>query len=297
MSLFNWFKRKLAAAPQRPTFLSAPVRPEAVVLRPPATAPESLRYRSERMERREQLYSVVRDAMVRAGILSASYKFKVLALDQRGHQFLVMMDLAREYGSETARISRIEGVIAQSARTRHAIAVKAVYWRINDQIPSKAVPGEEALQGIAAPMPVPLAPSTSAPAALPAVAVAPMPSRSAVPAAPVDPVPAAAAVTATTSMAEPPKVSRPKLAPAPPDRLVAPRFDPIEAQEVAAFRKALAGAAARAPAASAANGVAVHSGPRHGSFAESEFPETQLPDDYEPRTRSSDLSTTQYGDL
>ena len=301
MSLFNWFKRKLAAAPQRPTFLSAPVRPETAVLRPPAPVPESLRHRSERMERREQLYSVVRDAMVRAGILSASYKFKVLALDQRGHQFLVMMDLAREYGSETARLSSIEGVIAQSARTRHAIAVKAVYWRINDQIPSTAAPGEQALQGIAAPMPVPLAPSTSAPAALPAVAVAPMPFRSAVPAAPVARVPAAATATAvattTTGKAQPPKVSRPNPAPAPPDRLVAPRFDPIEAQEVAAFRKALAGAAARAPAASAANGVAVHSGPRHGSFAESEFPETQLPDDYEPRTRSSDLSTTQYGDL
>src|SRR5574343_431788 len=50
------------------------------------------------------LYTVVRDAMVRAGVLSASYKFKVLSLDQRGRQFLVMMDLAREYGGETARL-------------------------------------------------------------------------------------------------------------------------------------------------------------------------------------------------
>ena len=111
MSLFNWFKRKPAAAPQRSTS-------------PPATAPEAL------------------------------------------------------------SLSKIEGVIAQSARTRHAIAVKAVYWRINDQIPSIAVPGDGALQGIAALMPVPLASSASAPAALPAVAVAPIPSRSAVPAAP-----------------------------------------------------------------------------------------------------------------
>src|SRR5690606_40326900 len=42
----------------------------------------------ERMQRREQLYAVVRDVMVRAGVLSAGYKFKVLSLDPRGAQFL-----------------------------------------------------------------------------------------------------------------------------------------------------------------------------------------------------------------
>ena len=33
-------------------------------------------------------------------------KFKVLSLDQRGRQFLVMMDLARRYGGETVRLER-----------------------------------------------------------------------------------------------------------------------------------------------------------------------------------------------
>jgi hypothetical protein len=46
------------------------------------------------MERREMLYAVVREAMVRAGVLSSTYKFKVLSLDPRGRQFMVMVDLA-----------------------------------------------------------------------------------------------------------------------------------------------------------------------------------------------------------
>jgi len=40
--------------------------------------------KSERLERRELVYEVVRDAMLRAGVLAASYKFKVLSLDARG---------------------------------------------------------------------------------------------------------------------------------------------------------------------------------------------------------------------
>jgi hypothetical protein len=58
--------------------------------------------KGERMARRELLYTVVREAMMRAGVLSASYKFKVLSLDGRGRQFLVMVDLARANGAETS---------------------------------------------------------------------------------------------------------------------------------------------------------------------------------------------------
>ena len=285
MSLFNWFKRKPTAPLQQPPQPLASLRPEASAApRPAGTAPEvSLRHRNERMERREQLYAVVRDAMVRAGVLSASYKFKVLALDQRGHQFLVMMDLAREHGSESARLSSIENVITQGARTRHAIAVTAVYWRINDQISSAAPVAGAALQA---------PPPTLAP--LPAAAVA-----ATLPAGNVTPAPAPATAPVFEPAPAPVKAPAPVPSPAaaPADRLVAPRFDPIVAEEVAAFRQALAGAHAGTPAAPPVLGVAVHSGARRTSFAESEFPDTQLPEEYEPRTRNSDLSNTQYGDL
>src|SRR5260370_42112197 len=58
--------------------------------------------RSERSERREQLYGVGRDVMGRAGVLSASYKFKGLSVDNVGPRFLGMMDPAPAYGRETS---------------------------------------------------------------------------------------------------------------------------------------------------------------------------------------------------
>src|SRR6188768_2986436 len=90
--------------------------------------------KQERLERRELLYAVVREAMVRAGVLSSSYKFKVLSLDQRGRQFLVMVDLAQGAASETRRLAEIEAMVAQSAKARYDILVSAVYWRANEHV-------------------------------------------------------------------------------------------------------------------------------------------------------------------
>ena len=90
--------------------------------------------KGERLERRELLYAVVREAMVRAGVLSSSYKFKVLSLDQRGRQFLVMVDLAQGAASDTHRLAEIEAMVAQSAKARYDILVSAVYWRANEHV-------------------------------------------------------------------------------------------------------------------------------------------------------------------
>lgn len=90
--------------------------------------------RAERVERREQLYAVLRDAMTRAGVLSASYKFKVLSLDSRGGNYLVMIDLSSLASVDAPRMAEIESVIAQSAKSRHEILVAAVYWRLSDHV-------------------------------------------------------------------------------------------------------------------------------------------------------------------
>jgi hypothetical protein len=85
------------------------------------------------LERRELLYSVVRESMARVGILSSSYKYKVLSLDPRGRQYMIMMDLPSEMATEVTRLAEIEAVVTQNARSRHDIIVTAVYWRINSQ--------------------------------------------------------------------------------------------------------------------------------------------------------------------
>ena len=317
MSLFSWFSRKPAPPKAKPrsagaepsgllnadaTVPLAPGRPGQPLLQP--VPPEHAANRkNERMERRELLYTVVRDAMVRAGVLSASYKFKVLSLDQRGRQFLVMMDLAREYGGETARLSEIEALIAQTAKTRYDILVTAVYWRINDRVavglPQKGitptpVPSAAAPQGVVRkPVPAPV-PAASAPVAAPASSLL-FPAE---PAARFPTTPTALGRTPSGTTAPAPLLPASNTGPAPLAPASGPaRFEPIEADEVAAFKRALADAAGRAPvapAAAARPGVAVRSGPLLPPSHSTDFADTEMPGS---DGQSTALSTTQYGEL
>ena len=284
MSLFSWFSRKpLPYKPRLPIEPSGLLNADATVPLAPGRkpAPEpvpvdpAVNRKNERMERRELLYTVVRDAMVRAGVLLASYKFKVLSLDQRGRQFLVMIDLAREFGGETARLSEIEALIAQTAKARYDILVTAVYWRINDHV-AVGLP-----QKGSAPVGASLQPPARAAHAVPAVPGRAAQASVARPAVSPAPVPQAA-----------PPV---RLAEAAPVRS-ASHFDPIEADEVAAFKRALSDAAsARAiPTAAVKPGVSVQSGPLLPPSRSTEFEDTVMPTSDKG---SPDLSGTQYGEL
>lgn len=129
MSIFNWFTASTRAKPaQMPPVESS--QPSSV----PAQSARHSSRKAERHARRELLHQVVRECMVRVGVLSSAYKFKVLALDQRGRQFLVMLDLAAQYGGDASSLAEIEALIAQTAKSRFSIIVAAVYWRINEQI-------------------------------------------------------------------------------------------------------------------------------------------------------------------
>lgn len=158
--------------------------------------------KQERLERREVLYAVVREAMVRAGVLSSNYKFKVLSLDQRGRQFLVMVDLAQGAASETRRLAEIEAMIAQSAKARYDILVSAVYWRANEHV-AIGDPAHFTAQKPMISQPVPLEPGAR-------------------------PAPVAADVSRPAELRE-----------APPELPMRPRLDPLQADEVAAFKRAL----------------------------------------------------------
>lgn len=93
--------------------------------------------RGRRILRREQLFSVVRESLIRAGVLSTSYQFKVLALDSSGDGFLVLLDLSLPADvMPDEYLLEIERWIQTSARSRHSMTVQAVYWRreaVHDQ--------------------------------------------------------------------------------------------------------------------------------------------------------------------
>jgi len=239
VSLFHWLfpKSRSAALPNEDALNLAhqsatppPVLDQQSLLLQ-AAVQENTRNRC--VTRREALYGVVRDVMMRAGVLSGRYKFKVLALDQNGIKFLVMVDVAPEYTNNTVRLSDIEGQIAQEAHLRCRILVTAVYWRANG---------------------VNLAGTAQAP-------VSP-PQR-----------PAAAPV--------PPPVSASVLPPAPQMSPV----EPVEADEVLAFRQALESAASQraAPSGSTLTG----------------FEDTKAvdPDAKGSTNDQLSISATQYGNL
>lgn len=116
MSWLNRFSRKPRPAPG----------PEAG----PGSDQEA-QLRDTRIDRRERLYGVVRAALVNAGVLTASYKFKVLALDEHGQQFLVMVDLAPAWDAQAEWRSHIESQIIDSAQVQHGLVITSVYWRNN----------------------------------------------------------------------------------------------------------------------------------------------------------------------
>lgn len=93
--------------------------------------------RGRRILRREQLFSVVRESMIRGGVLSTSYEFKVLTLDANGDSFLVLIDLALPADvMPDEYLLEIERWVQNSSQSRHGMNIPSVYWRrkaVHDQ--------------------------------------------------------------------------------------------------------------------------------------------------------------------
>ena len=89
--------------------------------------------------RREMLYEAIRITMQAHGILSASYRFRVVRNDRRGHMYSVMMDLSTDFMHNRegcpAQLVALGMAIGKNAAARYGILVSGVYWRVNDQMP------------------------------------------------------------------------------------------------------------------------------------------------------------------
>ena len=102
----------------------------------PETAPVKMNL-EERMEfRREMLYEAIRVTMQAHGILSASYRVRVVRNDKRGHQYSVLVDLSTDFmhnrEGSPAQLVTLGTAIGKNAVARCNILVAGVYWRVND---------------------------------------------------------------------------------------------------------------------------------------------------------------------
>ena len=258
MSLLSWLfpkKKRSPAAPSAPAGAGASgtgAQKEGAA----SSSAVSASRKAERAGRRELLYTVVRETMVGTGVLSASYKFKVLSLDADGRQFLIMIDLARWVGGDARQLAEIEALIAQSAKARHELQVTAVYWRLIE--------------------PMAVGPRRQAPAN-------------------------AEGNFEPVALDSPPVQLHSGPGPRATGARRRPAFDPIQEDEVEAFRKALVqGATGPVPLAptpesarARAEAAIGRSGPRRYTLLTG-YEDTELP---ESDQQSPLLSGTQHGDL
>jgi hypothetical protein len=103
--------------------------------------------REVRAQRREQLFALVREHMIRAGVLTSAYKFKALTLDKMGDQFLVLMDVhADSVPHDPVHLAALETSLQKAAQELLQIEVKYVYWRLlgsqaaSDSLPKPSAP-------------------------------------------------------------------------------------------------------------------------------------------------------------
>lgn len=138
MSLLNWlFAKKSPAASIADAIDTQPLASAA-----PTAAPTDplAQLKQQRHENRENLYELVRGVMLRCEVLSSHYKFKVLSLDARGRQFLVMIDLLNDTALPPQRWAAVEQLMTTTALHHHDLQVKAVYWRMMMASTEPAVP-------------------------------------------------------------------------------------------------------------------------------------------------------------
>lgn len=152
MSILKWFSSQQATKKRANFERSGGAQAEATRSRilattgpdRPAPLPHAANFKTDRLPHREHLYEVVRDAMLRAGVLAARYKFKVLSLDGRGSPFLIMIDLADPLAGVGARLAEIEATMAQTAKLRHDILITGVYWRMSEPVTAGLPPAHAA---------------------------------------------------------------------------------------------------------------------------------------------------------
>jgi hypothetical protein len=292
MSWLNWFsrdKKKPHSASGGASFVSAagshsdvkrtgPSR-DAAQPAAQASAQRLEQRRTERNAKRELLFQVVRESMVRVGVLSSAFRFKVLSLDQRGRSFLVMIELSSEFSGEAEKLAEIESLIAQTARHRFDIMVQAVYWRYFSVTSTTSA-------------------ATSAPAPLLGAMHAPISRPAPLFAMDSSPSPAAR-VAASQGIAAASTASA--ILPAAPSAPA--NHDELSEEEVAAFRRALAaGAAQGAMAAPPAPVMSAKKDPvakpntldqARSKLLLTGYEDTEMADD-DPMPA---LSGTQYGEL
>lgn len=81
--------------------------------------------------RREKISKIVANLLSRSGIEAQHYKLKMLTLDTKGNEYVVMLDLAREHIAFSSSLRQLERHIIKESLDQFNIVVRSVYWQFN----------------------------------------------------------------------------------------------------------------------------------------------------------------------
>jgi hypothetical protein len=85
--------------------------------------------------RKEMLYQSVRESFLGMEVVSSMYKFKVMAVDERHHRFIVMIDVAKSFvtgkSSKTKSFAALEQAMRLNAYKRFGVMIDGTYWRVS----------------------------------------------------------------------------------------------------------------------------------------------------------------------
>ena len=93
----------------------------------------------ERMAfRKELLHEIIRASLSSRFIPSNTYRFKVMRCDERGHAFVVMLDVSPTFlaspAGDDASLNETAAVLIKNAKTKYGLQVSGVYWRSNEKL-------------------------------------------------------------------------------------------------------------------------------------------------------------------
>jgi hypothetical protein len=94
---------------------------------------------AERKEYREQmLRKSIQDAFSAYNIVSGMYRYRFMALDERAHYFIVMVETTKHFAlskhKSTNKLSQIEETLKKIASTSFNLIVEGVYWKANETV-------------------------------------------------------------------------------------------------------------------------------------------------------------------
>lgn len=90
------------------------------------------------MWRREMVYKSIRETFTALEVMGSMYRLKLSRVDERGHRYLVMVDIGASFTVgdriRTRTFAGIEALIKKNTYEKYGVIISGMYWRTDDDV-------------------------------------------------------------------------------------------------------------------------------------------------------------------